>query len=74
MMKKLLITLALLSASAVASAKQHVACYRYAYFSVGIADRATADLDKLISQGYKIVSFSLNFDVKYMIVIYDDMR
>ena len=72
-MKKLLIMLILLLFSAVVSAKQYVECYRYT-FSLNVASDATESLNNLISRGFKIISFSLDYAHKYMIVVYDDMR
>lgn len=73
-MKKLLIMLALLSASAVVSAKQYVEYYRYTYFTLDIAGKIKADLDKLISNGYKITSICFDSKIKCMFVVYEDNR
>jgi len=72
-MKKTLVLLALLLVGSVASAKQCVVYYRY-NISFNVASDAKADLDKLISQGLKIISFSLDYSQKCMIVVYDDMK
>ncbi len=72
-MKKLFIMLALLLVGSVMSAKQCTVYYRYD-FSFNVASSAKADLDKLISQGFKIVSFSLDYSQKCMLVVYDDMK
>ncbi len=71
-MKKLFIMLVLLLVGFVMSAKQYVEYYRY-NFSFNVADSAKCDLDKIISQGYKIISFSLDYSQKCMIVVFDDM-
>lgn len=72
-MKKIFIMLALLLVSAVVSAKQYVECYRYT-FSLNVASDATESLNNLISKGFKIVTFNLDYAHKYMIVVYADMR
>lgn len=72
-MKKFLVLLVLLFVGSVVSAKQHVEYHRY-NFSLNVASDAKADLEKLISQGYKIVSFSLDYSQKCMVVVYDDME
>jgi len=73
-MKKLLIVLALLSASTMISAKQYVEYYRYSYFTTDIADKIKADLDKLISSGYRITSICFASRIKCMLVVYEDME
>lgn len=73
-MKKLLIMLTLLSVSAVVSAKQYVDYYTYNYFTLSVIKDIKADLDKLISQGYKIISFSFDSSIHAMVVVYDDGR
>lgn len=70
-MKRFLILLVLLLVGSVVSAKQHVEYYRY-NFSFNVASDAKADLEKLISQGFKIISFSLDYSQKCMVVVYDD--
>lgn len=72
-MKKILIMLVLLFASFAVSAKQHVEYYRY-NFSFDVADAAKKDLQGLISEGYEIRSFSLDYAQKCMIVVYEDMK
>ena len=72
-MKKILIMLVLLLVGSVVSAKQCVEYYRY-IVSFNVASDAKADLEKLISQGFKIVSFSLDYSQKCMVVVYDDMK
>ena len=72
-MKKLLTMLLLLLVASVVSARQRVEYYRY-NFSFNVAKDAEADLNKLISRGFKIVSFSLDYSQKCMVVVYDDMR
>ena len=72
-MKKLLIMLVLLSVSSVVSAKQCVEYYRY-NFSFNVASDAKGDLEKLISKGFKIISFSLDYTQRCMLVVYDDME
>ena len=72
-MKRLLILLVLLLVGSVVSAKQCVEYYRY-NFSFNVANDAKADLGKLISQGFKIISFSLDYSQKCMVVVYDDMK
>ncbi len=57
----------------VLSAKQYVEYYRY-NFSFNVASDAKSDLENLFSQGNKIVSFSLDYSQKCMIVVYDDMK
>lgn len=72
-MKRFLILLVLLLIGSVVSAKQYVEYYRY-NLSWNVASDAKADLDRLISQGFKIISFSLDYEQKCMIVVYDDMK
>ena len=72
-MKRFLIALALLLFCSVVSAKQCVEYYRY-NFSLNVASSAKKDLDNLISQGYKIISFSLDYQQNCMIVVFDDMK
>lgn len=55
------------------SAKQYVKYYRY-NLSINVAESASKDLEKLISSGNKIVSFSLDYQQKCMVVVYDDGR
>lgn len=72
-MKKLLIMLTLLLVGSVVSAKQCVVYFRYG-LSLNVASSAKGDLDRLISEGYKIISFSLDYEQKCMVVVYDDMK
>ncbi len=72
-MKKILIFLALMSIPFMATAKQHVKYFRY-NFCLNVAEKAKCDLENLINQGNKIVSFSINYQVNHMIVCYDDGR
>jgi hypothetical protein len=72
-MKKLLTMLILLLVGFVVSAKQCVEYYRY-NLSFNVASDAKADLESLISKGFKIVSFSLDYSQKCMVVVYDDMK
>jgi hypothetical protein len=70
-MRKLSIVLALLFASFTVQAKQCIEYYRY-NFSFNVANDAKNDLQELISQGFKIVSFSLDYTQKCMLVVYED--
>lgn len=70
-MRKLLILLVLLFASFAVSAKQYVKYYRY-NFSINVAMDAKKDLQELISDGYVIRSFSLDYSQSCMIVVYED--
>ena len=72
-MKKIILMLGLFLFGSVLSAKQYVEYYRY-NFSFNVASDAKDNLDALISQGNKIVSFSLDYSQKCMIVVYDDMK
>ena len=72
-MKRFLIMLVLLLVGSVVSAKQRVKYYRY-NFSFNVASDAKADLEKLISQGFKVISFSLDYGQKCMVVVYDDQE
>lgn len=72
-MKKLLIMLVLLLVGFTVSAKQCVEYYRY-NLSFNVASDTKPDLEKLISKGFKIVGFSLDYSQKCMIVVYDDMK
>ena len=72
-MKRLLILLVLLLVGSVVSAKQCVAYYRY-NLSFNVASSAKTDLENLISKGFKIISFSLDYQQSCMIVVYDDMN
>ena len=72
-MKRFLIILFLLLVGSVVSAKQRVEYYRY-NFSFNVASDAKADLEKLISQGFKVISFSLDYGQKCMIVVYKESK
>ena len=72
-MKRFLILLVLLLVGSVVSARQHVEYYRY-NFSFNVASDAKDNLEALIDKGYKIISFSLDYSQKCMIVVYDDMK
>lgn len=72
-MKKLLILLMLLVVGSIASAKQKVEYYRY-NLSWNVASDAKTDLENLISKGFKIISFSLDYSQKCMLIVYDDMK
>lgn len=70
-MRKLLIILVLLFTCFAISAKQYVTYYRY-NFSIDVATSAKKDLQKLISEGYEIRSFSLDYTQRCMLVVYED--
>lgn len=70
-MKKILLILALMSIPFFATAKQKVKYFRYE-FCFNVAEKAKCDLESLINQGYKIVSFSLDYQQKCMTVCYDE--
>ena len=70
-MKKILVGLVLFACSVGCFAKQKVEYYRY-NLSMNIAQSAEKDLEKLIASGNKIVSFSLDYAQKCMLVVYDD--
>lgn len=70
-MKRIVIFLILVLIGMVASAKQYVQYFRY-NFSFNVAQDAKCDLDDLIAKGNKIVSFSLDYSQKCMIVVYED--
>lgn len=72
-MKRFLILLVLLLVGSVVSAKQCVEYYRY-NFVWNVASSAKTDLENLISKGFKIISFSLDYQQACMIVVYDDMK
>lgn len=56
-----------------ATAKQHIKYFRY-NLCFNVAEKAKCDLENLINQGNKIVSFSLDYQQKCMVVCYDDGR
>ena len=70
-MKKILMIIVAVFCTSTLSAKQCVEFYRY-NFSLNVAESATKDLEKLISFGNKIISFSLDYQQKCMVVVYDD--
>lgn len=70
-MKKIIALLSLLLVGSVMSAKQKVEYYRY-NLSFNVASAAKTDLESLISKGYVIISFSLDYEQKCMVVVYDD--
>lgn len=72
-MKKILILLAMMSIPFLATAEQHVKYFRY-NLCLDVAGRAKCDLESIINQGNKIVSFSLDYEQKAMVVCYDDGR
>lgn len=72
-MRKIILVLGMLLAGSVMSAKQCVVYYRH-NFSFNVASSAKSDLEALISQGYKIIGFSLDYRQECMIVVYDDMK
>lgn len=72
-MKKFLFILALVFASFTVSAKQCAEYYRY-NLSMNVAQSARDDLRELISSGYKIISFSLDYSQRCMIVVYDNLK
>ena len=72
-MKKILILLVLMSIPFIATAKQNVKYFSYK-FCFNINEKAKCDLESLINQGNKIVSFSLDYHLKAMVVCYDDGR
>ena len=72
-MKKIILILGMLLVGFVMSAKQCVEYYRY-NFSFNVASDAKSDLEELILKGYKIISFSLDYQQKCMVVVYDDMK
>lgn len=72
-MKKILAVMVAILCMSTLSAKQCVEYYRY-NFSFDVAASASNDLKGLISSGNKIISFSLDYQQKCMIVVYDDGR
>ncbi len=69
-MKKFIIILSLLLVSSVMFAKQKVEYFRYG-LAFNVASAAKNDLDDLIDRGYKIISFSLDYNQRCMIVVYE---
>ena len=70
-MRKIILILGMLLVGSVMSAKQYVEYYRY-NFSFNVASSAKSDLEALISKGYRIIGFSLDYQQSCMIVVYDD--
>lgn len=72
-MKKILAIMVAVLCMSTLSAKQYVKYFRY-NFSLNVAESASTDLENLIRSGNKIVSFSLDYQQKCMVVVYDDGR
>lgn len=72
-MKKILAVMVAILCMSTLSAKQCVKYYRY-NFSINVAESASTDLERLIRSGNKIVSFSLDYHQRCMVVVYDDRR
>lgn len=72
-MKKILAIMVAVLCMSTLSAKQCVKYFRY-NFSMNVAESASSDLEKLINSGNKIISFSLDYQQKCMLVVYDDGR
>jgi hypothetical protein len=72
-MRKIILILSMLLVGSVMSAKQCVEYYRY-NFSFNVASDAKSDLEDLISKGYRIIGFSLDYKQSCMIVVYDDNK
>lgn len=72
-MKKILAIMVAVLCMSTLSAKQCVKYFRY-NFSLNVAESASTDLESLIRSGNKIVSFSLDYQQKCMVVVYDDGR
>ena len=72
-MKKIIAVVAAIFCMSTLSAKQYVKYFRY-NLSLNVAKSASSDLEKLISSGNKIVSFSLDYKQSCMVVVYDDWR
>lgn len=70
-MKKIFAVIVAALCMSTISAKQVVKYYRY-NLSLNVASDAQKDLEKLIASGNKIVSFSLDYQQKCMLVVYDD--
>lgn len=70
-MKKLFLVIGMMFLSCVMFAQQKVVYFRY-NFSMNVAKSAKDDLENLISKGYKIIGFSLDYQQSAMIVVYDD--
>lgn len=72
-MKNILFVLGFLFCLTSLNAKQFVEYYRY-NFNLNVAKSATTDLENLIKNGFKIVSFSLDYQQKCMVVVYEDNK
>lgn len=73
-MKKIFATLILaLTMTVSVFAKQVVKYYRY-NLSLNVAANAQSDLERLIEQGNTIVSFSLDYQQKCMLIVYENNK
>lgn len=72
-MKKILAVMVAILCMSTLSAKQCVKYYRY-NLSINVAKSASKELERLINSRNKIVSFSLDYQQKCMLVVYDDGR
>lgn len=70
-MKKLFLAIGMIFLSSIMFAQQKVEYFRYV-LCLNVASAAKDDLEGLISKGYKIIGFSLDYQQKTMIVVYDD--
>lgn len=70
-MKKLFLAIGMIFLSSVMFAQQKVEYFRYV-LCPNVASAAKDDLEELISKGYKIIGFSLDYQQRTMIVVYDD--
>ena len=70
-MKKLFLVIGMMFLSCVMFAQQKVEYFRY-ILCPNVASSAKGDLENLISKGYKIIGFSLDYQQKTMIVVYED--
>ena len=70
-MKKLFATLLIMFTVSFCFAKQRCEYYRY-NFSINVASDAKKTLDELISKGKKIISFSLDYQQKCMVVVFEE--
>ena len=69
-MKKIMLVLLFTLVANCIQAKQQVEYYRY-WVCMNVAEAASDDLKELIKKGYKIISFSLDYSQKTMIVVYE---
>ena len=69
-MKKLILVLTMMLLSSTIFAKQKVEYFRYT--CVNVARACKDDLDALIDKGYKIISFSLYYGCRCMVVVYEE--